>query len=312
MTGTPIENNTMDLYAQLSFTSPGLLGTKNHFKQNFAIPIDNHRNVEAAQLLRKMIHPFMLRRTKDQVAKDLPDKTESVIYCEMGEAQRKLYDTLRQKVKDDVHKKVKEDGVAKSKFFMLDGLLRLRQMCNSPLLINEGFQGASAESIKIKMLIRYLTEDIVGHSALVFSQFVSLLTLVRKELDKRKIPYAYLDGSTRNRQAEVEKFMNNDNIQIFLISIKAGNTGMNLTKAEYVYILDPWWNPAVEAQAIDRTHRIGQQQKVFAYKMICKDTIEEKILKLQERKKDLSNEIIQIDENVLKSLKKADLMALFD
>ncbi|MFT4667932.1 MAG: superfamily II DNA or RNA helicase [Polaribacter sp.] len=312
MTGTPIENNTMDLYAQLSFTSPGLLGTKTSFKNDFAIPIDNNGDQEAANLLRKLIHPFLLRRTKDQVAKDLPDKTESIIYCEMGVTQRKLYTNLKRKIKEDIETAVEEKGVNKSKFQMLDGLLRLRQMCNSPLLVNSTFSGANADSVKVNILLEHLQENLGGHNALVFSQFVSLLTIVRKELDKRGISYAYLDGSTTKRQKEVDKFMDNEEVKIFLISIKAGNTGMNLTKADYVYILDPWWNPAVEAQAIDRTHRIGQDKQVFAYKLICKDSIEEKILKLQEKKKKLATDIIRTDENVLKSLDKVELMSLFD
>jgi SNF2 family DNA or RNA helicase len=185
-------------------------------------------------------------------------------------------------------------------------------MCNSPLLVNATFSGANADSVKVEVLLEHLTENLEQHNALVFSQFVSLLAIVRKELEKRNIPYAYLDGSTTKRQEEVEKFMNNSKVKIFLISIKAGNTGMNLTKADYVYILDPWWNPAVEAQAIDRTHRIGQDKQIFAYKLICKDSIEEKILKLQAKKKKLATDIIQTDENVLKSLDKAELMALFD
>ncbi len=312
MTGTPIENNTFDLYAQLSFTSPGLLGTKTSFRNNFAIPIDNDGNQEAANLLRKLIHPFILRRTKEQVANDLPDKTETVLFCEMAPAQRKLYDKLKQQIKLDLEEEVEEKGLAKSKFKILDGLLRLRQMCNSPLLVNPAFTGKNAESVKIKVLLQNITEELDQHNALVFSQFTSLLSIVRAELDKREIPYAYLDGSTRKRQEEVAKFMENSEIKIFLISIKAGNTGLNLTKADYVYILDPWWNPAVEAQAIDRTHRIGQDKQVFAYKLICKDSIEEKILKLQEKKKKLAQDLIRTDENILKSLDKDTLMSLFD
>ncbi len=312
MTGTPIENNTFDLYAQLSFTSPGLLGSKTSFRNNFAIPIDNDGNQEAANLLRKLIHPFILRRTKEQVASDLPDKTETVLYCEMAPAQRKLYDKLKQQIKLDLEEEVEEKGLAKSKFKILDGLLRLRQMCNSPLLVNPAFTGKNAESVKIKVLLQNLTEELDQHNALVFSQFTSLLAIVRAELDKREIPYAYLDGSTRKRQEAVEKFMENSEVKIFLISIKAGNTGLNLTKADYVYILDPWWNPAVEAQAIDRTHRIGQDKQVFAYKLICKDSIEEKILKLQEKKKKLAQDLIRTDENILKSLDKDTLMSLFD
>ncbi|MEN0003960.1 MAG: DEAD/DEAH box helicase [Bacteroidota bacterium] len=313
MTGTPIENNTFDLFAQLSFTSPGLLGGKTSFKNNFSIPIDNNRDTEAAAFLRKLVHPFILRRTKEQVAKELPEKTETIIYCEMETAQRRLYENLKAKIKQDIEEAIEQKGVNQSKFQILDGLLRLRQMCNSPLLVNSSFSGANANSVKINTLLENLEEALdQKHHALVFSQFVSLLTIVRQELDKRGIKYAYLDGSTTKRQAEVDKFMNNDEIKIFLISIKAGNTGMNLTKADYVYIIDPWWNPAVEAQAIDRTHRIGQKNQIFAYKLICKNSIEEKILKLQERKKKIASEIIQTDENILKSLNKEDLMALFD
>ncbi|MEM9848986.1 MAG: DEAD/DEAH box helicase, partial [Bacteroidota bacterium] len=313
MTGTPIENNTFDLYAQLSFTSPGLLGSMTSFKNNFSIPIDSQGDIEAANLLRKLIFPFILRRTKEQVAKDLPEKIETIIYCEMDRAQRKLYDNLKRQIKEDIESEVEEKGVNKSKFKILDGLLRLRQMCNSPLLINKSFTGANANSVKINTLMENLTEALdQKHNALVFSQFTSLLAIIREELDKRGIRYAYLDGSTTKRQAQVDKFMNNSEIRIFLISIKAGNTGMNLVKADYVYIVDPWWNPAVEAQAIDRTHRIGQQNKIFAYKLICKNTIEEKILKLQAKKKKLASDIIQTDENVLKSLDKEELIALFD
>ncbi|MEM9919104.1 MAG: SNF2-related protein [Bacteroidota bacterium] len=312
MTGTPIENNTFDLYAQLSFSSPGLLGTKTHFKNNFAIPIDNQGNTEAANLLRKLIHPFVLRRTKEQVASDLPKKTETIIYCEMGPAQRKLYENLKRKVKEDIEEEVEEKGFAKSKFKILDGLLRLRQMCNSPLLLNSSFKGSNAQSVKIDILLQNLTEELDQHNALVFSQFVSLLSIVRKALDERGIKYAYLDGSTTKRQKEVDRFMNDKDIKIFLISLKAGNTGLNLVKADYVYIIDPWWNPAVEAQAIDRTHRIGQDKQIFAYKLICKDSIEEKILQLQIKKKKLAQDIIRTDENIMKSLDKSSLMSLFD
>ena len=311
MTGTPIENNTFDLYAQLSFCSPGLLGSQTSFKKNFAIPIDRDRDREAAQLLRKLIHPFVLRRTKAQVAQELPDKTETVIYCEMGTSQRKLYENLKRKIKEDIDAELVKKGFQKSRFKILDGLLRLRQMCNSPLLLNQSFQEQKAQSVKIDVLLQHLTEELDHHSALVFSQFVGFLSLVRRELDQLGIPYAYLDGSTVKRQEEVERFMEDQEVQIFLISLKAGNTGLNLTKADYVYILDPWWNPAVEAQAIDRTHRIGQDKNIFAYKLICKDSIEEKILKLQERKKELSTDIIRTDEHAFKSLSRTELLDLF-
>jgi non-specific serine/threonine protein kinase len=310
MTGTPIENNTFDLYAQLSFASPGLLNSSTEFKRNFSDPIDNNGNAEAASLLKKIVHPFILRRTKEQVAKDLPSKTVTTIYCEMEPTQRKLYDILKEQIKEDVYSAIEEDGLNKSRFKILEGLLRLRQMCNSPLLVNPNFKGKNTSSVKIDLLVNNLKDTLQKHNALVFSQFTSLLAIIRKELDRNKIKYAYLDGKTKDREAEVKKFMENDDIKLFLISIKAGNTGLNLTKADYVYIVDPWWNPAVEAQAIDRTHRIGQKKNIFAYKLICKDTIEEKILKLQDKKKGIADDIIQTDEKVFKKLKKEDLMDL--
>ena len=313
MTGTPIENNTFDLYAQLSFTNPGLLNSPKHFRDNFSNPIDGFGDKEKATLLKNTIHPFILRRTKEQVARDLPEKTITTLYCEMDKPQRKLYDDLKKSIREDIENKIEESGFGKSRFVILEGLLRLRQMCNSPLLVNSKFRGKNRESTKIQILLKNLEETLQGdHSALVFSQFTSLLSIICKELDDKKIKYAYLDGKTKNREAVVKEFMNNDEVKLFLISIKAGNTGLNLTKADYVYIVDPWWNPAVEAQAIDRTHRIGQKKNIFAYKLICKDSIEEKILQLQEKKKGIANDIIQTDEGVVKKLSKKDLMGLFD
>ena len=310
MTGTPIQNNTFDLYAQISFSNPGLLGNQTYFRKTFANPIDKEGDHDASKLLLKMIHPFILRRTKEQVAKDLPEKTESIIYCDMLPHQRIMYTELKNQIRHDLLSL--DDKDSQLKFKVLDGLLRLRQLCNSPLLVDKSLKGPEAKSIKIESLIYSLTEEIGSGNALVFSQFVQMLTLIRKELDSLGIPYAYLDGSTQDREAVVTRYMTDDKCKIFLISLKAGNTGLNLTKAQYVYIVDPWWNPAVEAQAIDRTHRIGQKQKVFAYKMICKDSIEEKIILLQKRKKKVAVELIQTDESIFKALNKKDLLELFD
>lgn len=312
MTGTPIENNTFDLYGQFSFINPGLFMSQSSFRDKFSIPIDARGDQEAADLLRKTVYPFLLRRTKEQVAKDLPDKTESILMCTMGEKQRRLYDELKNTIKADIENKIEADGLNKSKIKILEGLLRLRQMCNSPLLISAQLNGQRAQSAKIEMLLEHITEVIVSHKALIFSQFVTMLALIKAELDKKKIKYAYLDGSTRDRAGSVNQFETDEDCKIFLLSLKAGNTGLNLVSAEYVYMVDPWWNPAVEAQAIDRTHRIGQEKNVFAYKLICKDTIEEKILKLQEKKKKIASDIIRSDENILKSLTKENLMTLFE
>ncbi len=309
-TGTPIQNNTFDLYTQASFVNPGLLGNQSYFRQNFANPIDKEHDKDASDLLLKMIHPFILRRTKEQVAKDLPKKTESIIYCEMLPHQQKMYDELKEQIRRDLLTIDEDDS--QLKFKVLDGLLRLRQLCNSPLLVDKKLKGKKAASIKIESLIFKLTEELANGNALVFSQFVQMLNLIREQLDQLGIPYAYLDGQTQNREAVVQDYMNNDECRIFLISLKAGNTGLNLTKAQYVFLVDPWWNPAAEAQAIDRTHRIGQTKKVFAYKMICKNTIEEKIIKLQKRKKKVASQLIHADEKTFKNMSKSDLLALFE
>lgn len=309
MTGTPIENNTFDLYAQFSFLNPGIFGSQQNFRNSFALPIDKNNDQDAAMMLRKIINPFLLRRTKEQVAKDLPERTENVIYCEMGNAQRDYYDALKTRIRLDLENNIKKEGFNKAKFKIIEGLLRLRQVCNSPQLVDPTLHRQT--SVKIETLMDIIVNDLGTHNALIFSQFTSMLDLIRKELDKNHIPYAYLDGSTKDRKAAVEHFEKNDHIRLFLISLKAGNTGLNLIKADYVYLVDPWWNPAVEAQAIDRTHRIGQVKNIFAYRMICKNTIEEKILELQSKKKKLASDLVVTDENVFKSLEKDELMGLF-
>ena len=308
LTGTPIENNTLDLFGQFNFLNPGMLGSEGEFVRNFSKPIDLNGDKEQAMMLKKLIHPFILRRTKEQVASDLPPKSEIVLYCEMGEDQRKHYDSLLNTVKQDVSQSIEENGVGKSKLKILEALLRLRQVCNATQLVDSSSRSSST---KIKTLLEHI-ESNEQHKCLIFSQFVGMLTLIRAELDKQGIKYAYLDGKTRDREAAVKEFQEDEECKIFLISLKAGNTGLNLTEADYVYIVDPWWNPAVEAQAIDRTHRIGQDKHIFAYRMICKNTIEEKIIKLQEKKRSLSNDLIQTDDNVFKSLDKDELMSIFD
>ncbi len=312
MTGTPIENSTFDLFAQLSFVNPGMFGSLKQFKDSFATPIDKQGNESVKEMLKKLIHPFLLRRTKELVISELPAKTETVILCEMDTVQRKMYDTLKNQLRKQLMEDMSELEDHQVKFQVLEALLKLRQICNSTELVSSTLPENQKTSIKIETLMAIIEEELVDHKALIFSQFVTMLSLVRKELDKRNISYAYIDGSTRKRKEAVKKFKNDPDCKLFLISIKAGNTGLNLTEADYVYILDPWWNPAVETQAIDRTHRIGQDKKVFAYKMICRDTIEEKIVSLQNKKKILVSELIQTDTNVFKSLKKEELLGLFD
>ncbi|MFT6336082.1 MAG: SNF2 family DNA or RNA helicase [Saprospiraceae bacterium] len=310
MTGTPIENQTFDLYAQFNFINPGFFGSANQFKMHFAEPIDMYGNQAVSIELRKLVKPFLLRRTKEQVAKDLPAKTESIIHVEMTAKQRVIYDAFVQRYKDYVSQKISENGIQRSKMFVIEALLKLRQICNSPALLNED-KDYPNESVKIDVIMERLSELVGGHKVLVISQFTSMLSLIREKVEAAQIPYSYLDGSTRNRKAVVDQFNENDDYRVFLLSLKAGGVGLNLASADYVFLVDPWWNPAAESQAIDRAHRIGQKNQVFAYRMICKDSIEEKIQLLQQKKRKMAKDIIQVEESFIKSLTQDDIMALF-
>lgn len=308
LSGTPVQNNTFDLYAQINFLNPGMLGSMEFFRNEFANPIDKFQEQDAKDNLRKLIHPFLLRRTKEQVAPDLPDKTETVLYCEMGAQQRKIYESYRNSFRTKILGEIEERGLERSQLSVLTGLMKLRQICDSPAILNEDppFEN---HSVKIKELVRELTENTGHHKALIFSQFLGMLSLIRRELEQLNIPYVYFDGSTSTSEREraIQKFQKEDSCRVFLISLKAGGVGLNLTAADYVYIVDPWWNPAVEQQAIDRTHRIGQTKNIFAYRLICKNTIEEKILLLQERKLTLVKDLIGDDQAFMKKLTREDI-----
>jgi SNF2 family DNA or RNA helicase/uncharacterized Zn finger protein len=310
LTGTPIENNTFDLYSQMDFLNPGLLGNMEFFKREFANPIDRDKDLKATEQLRKLVYPFILRRTKEEVAKELPEKVETVIYCDMDKQQRKVYEHFRDNYRDMILGKIDTEGLNNSSMYILEGLLKLRQICDSPALLNEK-EGYGHESAKLEELTTRIKEDAGRHKILVFSQFLEMLSLIKKEMEKAHIEYEYLDGQTSDRLERVENFQNNENCRVFLMSLKAGGVGLNLTAADYVYIVDPWWNPAVEQQAIDRAHRIGQEKPVFAYRMICKDTIEEKILQLQDKKRALAKDLIHVEASFIKSLKRADVADLF-
>ncbi len=313
LTGTPIENSTFDLFAQMSFANRGFFGSIQKFKENYSIPIDKEGNEAIAVELNKLINPFVLRRTKEMVAPELPDKTEDIIYCEMEPGQRRIYDAYRNEYRNRLLDKIDQDGMEKSKMMILEALTRLRQICDSPALLNSD-EISENESVKIKELVRHITMKTGRHKILVFSQFVRMLGLIRDELSKLNIEFEYLDGqsSSKQREQSVNHFQENENLRVFLISLKAGGTGLNLTAADYVYVVDPWWNPAVENQAVDRCHRIGQDKKVFAYRMICTNTVEEKILDLQSKKTKIAGDIIQSDESILKKLDKNDITALFE
>jgi len=312
LTGTPIENSTFDLYSQMSFVNRGFFGSINSFKNNFSNPIDRDGNQMIATELQRMINPFILRRTKEMVARELPSKTEDVIYCEMGKEQRVVYDAYRNEYRNKLLGNIEKEGVGKSKMMVLEALIRLRQICDSPLLLNNDEINVS-DSVKIKEIIRHITGKTANHKILIFSQFVKMLGLIKLELNKHSIEYEYLDGQSNPKQREqsVRNFQEDPDLRVFLISLKAGGTGINLTAADYVYIVDPWWNPAVENQAIDRCYRIGQDKKVFAYRMICTGTVEEKIVKLQQKKTKIATDIVQTDESIMKSLKVEDIKALF-
>lgn len=312
MSGTPLQNNTFDIYAQMNFLNPGMLGTMEFFRQEFSIPIDKFGEEEQKDHLRKILYPFILRRTKEQVAKDLPDKTETVLFCEMGDEQRRIYDAYRNDFRSKILGTIEEQGIQRSQLTILQGLMKLRQICDSPAILNEA-EKFDNHSIKLEELAREITENIGNHKALIFSQFLGMLALIREKMAELGVKYEYFDGSTSapDREKAIQAFQNNDETRVFLISLKAGGVGLNLTAADYVYIVDPWWNPAVEQQAIDRTHRIGQTKNIFAYRMICKDTIEDKILKLQEKKRLLAKELIADDASFVKALSKEDVEYLF-
>jgi SNF2 family DNA or RNA helicase len=312
MSGTPLQNNTFDVFAQMNFLNPGLLGSMEFFRNEFATPIDKFGEEEPKAHLKKLLYPFILRRTKEQVAKDLPEKTETILYCEMEKEQRKIYEAYRNSYRDKIMGTIDSQGIDKSQLTILQGLMKLRQICDSPAILNEEEKYPN-HSIKLDELAREIAENIGEHKALVFSQFLGMLALIKEKLKELNIPFEYFDGSTSStdRQKAIVNFQDNDECRVFLISLKAGGVGLNLTAADYVYIVDPWWNPAVEQQAIDRTHRIGQTKNIFAYRMICIDTIEDKILQLQERKRKLASELISDDANFVKALTKADVEYLF-
>jgi non-specific serine/threonine protein kinase len=312
LSGTPLQNNTFDIFAQMNFLNPGMLGSIEFFRQEFSIPIDKFGEPDRKDHLRKLLYPFILRRTKEQVAKDLPDKTETILYCEMEEEQRNIYDAYRNDFRDKILGTIEQQGIQRSQLTILQGLMKLRQICDSPAILNETEKFPN-HSIKLEELGREITENISNHKALVFSQFLGMLALIREKLKELEVDYEYFDGSTSavDREKAIQRFQNEENCRVFLISLKAGGVGLNLTAADYVYIVDPWWNPAVEQQAIDRTHRIGQTKNIFAYRMICKDTIEDKILQLQEKKRILAKDLISDDEGFVKSLTREDVEYLF-
>jgi superfamily II DNA or RNA helicase len=307
LSGTPVENHLGELWSLFEFLNPGMLGAASAFQiagDRLRNPDDSTRHV-----LAKAIRPFILRRTKQQVASELPPKTEQTLYCELDVTQRKLYNELRDHYRSALLGKIDKDGMAKSQIRILEALLRLRQAACHPGLIDKARVGEA--SAKLEALLPQLSEVTEeGHKALIFSQFTSFLAILKTQLDAAGIPYQYLDGKTKDREGAVQRFESDKDCKLFLISLKAGGVGLNLCAADYVFLLDPWWNPAVEAQAVDRAHRIGQANPVFAYRLIARDTVEEKVIELQNSKRDLADAIIRADTRMVGNLKREDLELL--
>ena len=309
LSGTPVENHLGELWSLYDFLNPGMLGSANSFKSRFG----NGQDADSASLrmLRRTLRPFILRRKKEEVATDLPAKIEETILCEMEPEQTKIYNRVKEKAKSQVLAKVRESGVARSKLHILEALLRLRQAACHPALIDE--EHANVASGKFQVLLSMLSEvQAEGHKVLIFSQFTSLLAILRKEIEQRGYTYEYLDGQTTDREKRVDRFQSDEDCKLFLISLKAGGVGLNLTAADYVFILDPWWNPAVEAQAIDRAHRIGQTKKVFAYRFVSESSIEERIAEMQASKRKLADAIVAGSDSLLRDLTADQLEFLFD
>ena len=286
LTGTPLENSVLDLWSIFDFLMPGYLGTAQDFRERYELPIAKDKNAEAQARLARRLRPFLLRRLKQEVAADLPAKIEQVSFCELTPDQRGVYQQVIEASRKEVMSAVGAQGLAKSRMVVLTALLRLRQVCCDLRLLKLDNVNAENASGKLDLFGELLAEVMDGgHRTLVFSQFVGMLTLLKERLAAEKIGFCYLDGSTTDRGAVVEEFQRNPAIPVFLISLKAGGVGLNLTGADTVIHFDPWWNPAVEDQATDRAHRIGQTKVVTSYKLITRDTVEEKILQLQNRKR---------------------------
>jgi len=308
LTGTPIENSLMDLWSQLNFLNRGLLGNLNFFKREFVLPIERDEKPEKKKKLKTIISPFILRRTKEDVEKDLPALNQQLVLCEMNEYQEQYYEREKSKARNVILDAVNNKGFERSSIMILKTLTRLRQVANHPVIVDDEYFAGSG---KFNEVIRNLHSLIAeGHKTLVYSSFVKHLDLFGSYLLAEGIPFARLTGETTKREEEISKFQNDPDCRIFLISLKAGGVGLNLTAAEYVFILDPWWNPASEMQALSRAHRIGQEKHVFVYRFISKNSIEEKIVSLQEKKSKLAEAFVG-DHLSFKSIQKEEVLELF-
>ena len=312
LSGTPIENKLEELWSVFDFLMPGFLFTMADFNSRYVNPIMEHQDKVVEKRLKLQIYPFILRRMKRDVAKDLPDKVENIAYCELTDDQRDFYLQVLDSTKEELFKSIEQNGLEKSRLSIFSALLRMRQICCHPRLYDKNNVKNVISSGKFEKL-KVMLEEIISekHRILLFSQFVDMLDIIKAWLDKSGIKYEYLTGKTKDRQGAVERFNTDPTIPIFLISLKAGGTGLNLTGADYVIHYDPWWNPAVEDQATDRAYRIGQTKKVFVYRLITKNTVEEKIQKLKTIKRNLVDSVISVDRNITKSLTMDDIREIF-
>jgi SNF2 family DNA or RNA helicase len=310
VTGTPMENHLGEIWSMYHFLMPGYLGTQQKFNSLFRKPIEQHADDTRGQVLRARIEPFLLRRTKDVVADELPEKTEMIRTVTLSGKQRDLYETVRVAMDKKVRDEIKKKGLARSHIMILDALLKLRQVCCDPQLVKLEKARNVKESAKLDLLMTMIPEMVEeGRKILLFSQFTSMLSIIEKNLKKSKIKYTKLTGQTRKRAEAIEAFQEGD-AKVFLISLKAGGVGLNLTAADVVIHYDPWWNPAVERQATDRAHRIGQDKPVFVYKLITEETVEEKIIKMQEKKQALADALYAKKGKAEASFDQSDLMDL--
>ena len=308
LTGTPVQNHLGELWSLFEFLNPGILGRSGPFVRALTAAAGDPA---ARETLVRLLRPFILRRTKAEAAPELPVRIEDTIVCRLGPEERAFYDRLKEYYQQSLGARIARDGWARSAIHVLEALLRLRQAACHPGLVDAAKKGAT--SAKLEVLLSHLREvGDEGHKAIVFSQFVRLLDIVRTLLERDGVAYAYLDGRTRNRAAAVERFQTDPDCKLFLVSLKAGGLGLNLTAAEYVFLLDPWWNPAIEAQAVDRAHRLGQTRRVFAYRLIAENTIEEKVLALQAQKRELVDAILGEGAPALRQLTPEDLELLLE
>jgi SNF2 family DNA or RNA helicase len=308
LTGTPIQNSLSDIWSQFNFLYPEMLGTHQHFMKYYAIPLSKNQEDPVSEKLKKLINPFILRRTKEEVAPELPPVTETSVFCEMTEEQQSLYETEKSKVRNLIIENFESGGIKNSSVLVLRALTMLRQLANHPRMLDKSSDAGSGKFREVTDSIDTVLAE--NHKVLIFSSFVKHLNLVEEYCNEKGFKYALLTGSTTNREKVISSFKSKSDIQLFLISLKAGGVGLNLTEADYVFILDPWWNPAAEMQALNRAHRIGQDKNVFVYRFITKETVEEKIVQLQQKKKDLADLFVTSDSSIA-GMTKDEILDIF-